>query len=122
MVSSSLLSITDTYTQVISVLYCADTAQVEKLMHLCGTPRALTYNLLGSLKGWGLDWKKADSEVRKHLQPSDIGLPAKLWEWSVNDTMKAICAQQEAAKTYLIRAIYRKTSDQAERKRLLPSR
>jgi hypothetical protein len=66
----------------------------------------------------GLDWKKADSEFRKHLQPSDIGLPAKLWEWSVNDTMKAICAQQEAAKTYLIRAIYRKTSDQAERKRL----
>lgn len=88
-------------------------------MTLCGTPRALTYNKLGSLQGWGLDWKKADPLVRTILKPADIGLPSKLWEWSANDTMKAILAQQEAAKTFLIKEIYRFTTDKNERKELL---
>ncbi len=103
-----------TYTQVIPVVSCSDVAQVERIMHLCATPRALTYNKLGSLKGWGLDWKRADTIIRTLLQPSDIGLPAKLWEWSVNDAMKAIIAQQEAAKTFIIRAIYQRTKDKTE--------
>jgi IS605 OrfB family transposase len=109
----------DTYTQVIPVASCSDTAQIARIMHLCGTPRALTYNKLGSLQGWGLDWRKADPIVRTLLQPSDIGLPAKLWEWSVNDTMKAISAQQEAAIAFIVRAIYQRTSDETERTRLL---
>jgi hypothetical protein len=87
-------------------------------MHLCGTPRALTYNKLGSVQGWGLDWKKADPIIRTLLKPSDIELPAKLWEWSVNDTMKAISAQQEAAKTFIVRAIYQRTNDVDEQNRL----
>lgn len=108
----------DIYTQVIPVVSCADVAQVEQIMHLCGTPRALTYNKLGSLQGWGLDWKRADSIIRTILQPTDVGLPAKLWEWSVNDAMKAIIAQQEAAKTFITRAIYQRTNDEAEQIRL----
>lgn len=108
-----------TYTQVIPVVSCSDEAQVNKIMYLCGTPRALTYNKLGSFKGWGLDWKKADAIVRTILKPTDIGLPSKLWEWSVNDTMKAISAQQQAAKTVIIRDIYRHTSDKDERNRLI---
>lgn len=76
------------YTAVVPVVFCADEAQVNQIMQLCGIPRALTYNKLGSLKGWGLDWKKADPSVRKLLKPCDIGLPAKLWEWSVNDTQR----------------------------------
>ncbi|MBW4499567.1 MAG: hypothetical protein KME57_08350 [Scytonema hyalinum WJT4-NPBG1] len=107
------------YTQVVPVASCSDEAQVNEIMRLCGTPRALTYNKLGSLQGWGLDWKKADPIVRSILKPTDIGLPGKLWEWSVNDTMKAILAQQEAAKTFLIREIYHKTKDDLERKRLI---
>ncbi|XWK87524.1 MAG: IS200/IS605 family accessory protein TnpB-related protein [Phormidium sp.] len=108
------------YTQVIPVVSCSDEPQVERIMHLCGTPRALTYNKLGSLQGWGLHWKIADSIIRKILTPSDIGLPAKkLWEWSVSDAMKAISAQQEAAKTFIVKAIYQKTSDKSEQKRLL---
>lgn len=88
-------------------------------MHLCGIPRALTYNKLGSRQGWGLDWRKAAPIVRTQLRPTDIGLPKKLWEWSVNDTMKAILAQQEAAKTFIIRAIYRRTKDEEKRSKLL---
>ncbi|MEC4813428.1 MAG: zinc ribbon domain-containing protein [Scytonema sp. PMC 1069.18] len=97
-----------TYTQVIPVASCSDEAQVNKIMDLCGIPRALTYNKLGSLQGWGIDWKKADPIVRTILKPENVGLPGKLWEWSVNDTMKAISAQQEAAKVFLSRQIWRK--------------
>lgn len=98
----------DTYTQVIPVVSCSDEAQVNKIMHLCGIPRALTYNKLGSLQGWELDWRKADSIVKTILKPTDVNLPAKIWEWSVNDTMKAISAQQEATLVFLSREIWRK--------------
>lgn len=98
----------ETYTQVIPIVSCSDEAQVNKIMHLCGIPRALTYNKLGSMQGWGLDWKRSDPIIRVILKPGDIGLPAKLWEWSVNGTMKAISAQQEAAKVLLSRQIWHK--------------
>ncbi|NET85420.1 MAG: transposase [Moorea sp. SIO1F2] len=108
-----------TYTQVIPVVACQDESQILEIMGLCGTARALTYNKLGSLQGWGLNWKKADKIVRTIMTPEQIGLPSKLWEWAVNDTIKAITAQQEAAKVFIIREIYGKTSDKSERKRLL---
>lgn len=73
---------TEIFTQVIPVVSCADVEQIDRIMHLCGIPRALTYNKLGSIQGWGLDWRKADSIVRTVMQPSNIELPAKLWEWS----------------------------------------
>jgi|GEM_PF-6008436 len=58
----------ETYTQVIPVVSCADETQVADIMHLCGIPRSLTYNKLGSLQGWGLDWKRADTIVRTIIQ------------------------------------------------------
>lgn len=66
-----------------------------------------------------MDWKKADPIIRTISTPAEIGLPGKLWEWSVNDAMKAISAQQQALKTLLIREIYHKTKDEDERKRLI---
>ena len=110
---------TEIFTQLIPVASCADIEQINRIMHLCGTPRSITYNKLGSLFGWRLDWKKADPIVRRVLTPGEIGLPGKLWEWSVSDAMKAISAGQEAAKTLVIRAIYQKNNDKNERKRLI---
>jgi len=107
------------YSQIVAFASCSDKEQVSQIMYLCGIPRALTYNKLGSLKGWNLDWRASDPIVRTQIQPSDIGLPSLLWEWSVNDAMKAILAQQQAAKTFIIRAIYRRTKDYNERARLL---
>lgn len=107
------------FTQVIPVVACDDVEQILEIMHLCGIPRSLTYNKLGSLQGWGLDWRKADPIIRTILQPANIGLPAKLWEWSVNDAMKAISAAQEASKSFIYKAIYRRTQDERERARLL---
>jgi hypothetical protein len=78
----------EVYTPVIPVVSCADATQVDRIMELCRIPRALTYNKLGSVK--------------------DINLPSKLWEWSISDTMKAIAAQPEAAKVYVVREIGRK--------------
>ncbi|MCY7335441.1 MAG: transposase [Chamaesiphon sp.] len=107
------------FTQVIPVVFCGDEAQISQIAQLCGTPRSITYNKLGSLCGWNLDWKKADPIIRTVLTPGGIGLPAKLWEWSVNDAIKAIIAQQEAAKTFIVRAIYQRVKDDLERKRLI---
>ena len=98
----------EVYTPVIPVVSCADETQVDRIIELCRIPRALTYNKLGSLKGWGLDGQKADPIVRTILKATDINLPSKLWEWSISDTMKAIAAQQEAAKVYVVREIWRK--------------
>ncbi len=109
----------EVFTQVIPVVSCGDLEQILEIMHLCGIPRCLTYNKLGSLQGWGLDWKKADPIIRTILQPANIGLPAKLWEWSVNDAMKAISAAQDAAKSFISKAIYQRTKDELERARLL---
>jgi hypothetical protein len=98
----------EVYTPVIPVVSCAEETQVERIMELCRIPTALTYNKLGSVKRWGLDGKKANPIVRTILKATDINLPSKLWEWSISDTMKAIVAQQEAAKVYLVRDIGRK--------------
>ena len=106
-------------TQVVPVRSCSDEKQLTEIMRLCGIPRSLTYNKLGSLQGWGLSWKKADPIVRAMLAPADIGLPGKIWEWAVNDTMKAISAQQAAAITFIIRSIYRKFKDQEKRDQMI---
>jgi len=97
----------EVYTPVIPVVSCADETQVDRLVELWRIPRALTYNKLGSVKGCGLDSLKADPIVRTILKATDINLPSKLWEWSISDTMKAIAAQPEAAKVYVVRGIGR---------------
>jgi hypothetical protein len=119
MPQKSCHNISEIYTQVIPVVTCSDMIQVKEIMARCRIPRALTYNKLGSVQGWGIDWKKADLIIRTILKPTDIGLPSKLWEWSVSDTMKAILAQQEGAKTFLIKEIYRHTANTDKRKVLL---
>ncbi len=52
------------------------------------------------------------------MPPNKLRLPSKLFEWSVSDCFKAIIAQQEAAKTFLIKKIYQHTSDDSTRKKL----
>ncbi len=106
------------YTQVMPVVDCSDQEQLASIMTKCGTVRALTYNKLGSLQGWGQHWQKADPIVRQVLHPNKLRLPSKLFEWSVSDCFKAIIAQQEAAKIFLIRKIYQHTSDDSTRKKL----
>jgi len=103
-------------------------AVMEKRFTVVKTTRVVSLSGLKTLsfpltelfyeQGWGLDWKKADPIIRTVLKPTVLSLPSKLWSWSVNDTMKAITAQQDAAKTYIVREIWRKyplTSVEKER-------
>lgn len=62
--------------------------------------------------------KKADPILRAIKHPDSYGLLSKLFEWTVNDVMKAISAQQEAAFTEVIKRIYRKFNDSVSRKQL----
>lgn len=100
----------ETYTQVIPVVSCSNETQLVDLMLRCGIARSATYNKLGSLQGWGLNWMFAASIIREICPPESLGMDKsrKVWEWSVNDCMKAIAAQQEAAKTFISRDIWRK--------------
>lgn len=107
-----------TYTQVIPVLTVSDQEQLISVADRQGQCRAATYNKLGSLQGWGLHWKGADKIVRGLCPPQDE-LPGKLREWAVNDCFKAISAQQEAAKVFIRREIWRRypiTSQEKARK------
>ncbi|MEM9925180.1 MAG: hypothetical protein AAF915_15745 [Cyanobacteria bacterium P01_D01_bin.50] len=96
-----------TYTQVIPVVSVSDPDQLISIADRQGQCRAVTYNKLGSLQGWGIHWKSADKTVRQ-LCPSQEELPGKLREWAVNDCFKAISAQQEAAIVFIRRNIWRK--------------
>jgi IS605 OrfB family transposase len=99
----------ETFTQVIPVVFCSDLAQITKIMHLSGTVKAQTYNVFGSLKGWGVSpMSSPDKMIRKHFGLSGFEGALKLHEWQSLDTIKAIGAQQEAAKTFISREIWRK--------------
>ncbi|MDY6901747.1 MAG: transposase [Cyanobacteriota bacterium] len=107
-----------TYTQIMSVTSVSDPSELNKIANLQGQCRAATYNKLGSLQGWGQHWKGADKVVRE-LCPSQDQLPGKLREWAVNDCFKAISAQQEAAKVFISRDIWRRyplTNNEKQRK------
>jgi IS605 OrfB family transposase len=106
------------FTQIMEIVDCSDLEQLRSILKVCGTVRALTYNKLGSLQGWGLNWKGAEPMIRKILHPKELGIPSKIFEWTVSDTFKAINAQQEAAKTFLIKKIYQKYSSPTERKEI----
>ncbi len=107
-----------TYTQIIPVVSVSDPSELNSIADLQGQCRAVTYNKLGSLQGWGQHWKFADKTVRD-LCPSQEQLPGKLREWAVNDCFKAITAQQEAATVFVRREIWRKhplTNNEKQRK------
>ena len=69
------------YTQKMPVVKCFDPQQLRSIMESVGIARALTYNKLGALQGWGLNWKKADPIIRKIIHPKQLGIPSKLFEW-----------------------------------------
>lgn len=94
------------------VVSCSDRKQVEGMIAALESVRKDTYNVIGSLSFWGGSWMKADSIMRqKRFTPEryyvgDKPIPSKIFEWTVSDTAKNILAQQEAAKTAVIKRSY----------------
>ncbi|MGW3606571.1 RNA-guided endonuclease TnpB family protein [Micromonospora sp. NPDC005161] len=94
--------------------YCALVEQARRL----GQVRCEVWQRYGSAGGAGL----TDREVRDRWLSEAIhhrfGVLANAWKETVRDAMADIAATRESAKTQVRRAIRRRTSDQAEQKRL----
>ncbi len=85
-------------TQVVEIINIESNEEAEllEIMERLGIVRAESYNKLGSVNHWGMDWHNAYPEVRAFRTPESLGLPSKLMEWTVSDVAKAILAQQAA--------------------------
>ncbi|WP_293057137.1 MULTISPECIES: zinc ribbon domain-containing protein [unclassified Moorena] len=97
-------------TQVVPVVGMTKSVELELLstMKKLGVVRAESYNKLGSINHWGLDWKKAIPEVKSFRTPDTLGIPAKLMDWTINDVAKAIVAQQAACRDVVTKKIYKR--------------
>ncbi|WP_293087657.1 hypothetical protein [Moorena sp. SIO4A1] len=97
-------------TQTVPVIGMTEMVKTELLatMKKLGIVRSESYNKLGSINHWGLDWKKAIPEVKSFRTPDTLGLPPKLMDWTVNDVGKAITAQQAACKNAVINKLYKR--------------
>ena len=96
------------------VIECSDEASVDRLIDTLFTVRANTYNVLGSAAFWGESWMKTQNIIALKFGKPDtylvngLPLPAKIFEWTVQDTAKNILANQEAARTAIITRIYKR--------------
>ncbi|WP_293051360.1 MULTISPECIES: zinc ribbon domain-containing protein [unclassified Moorena] len=106
-------------TQIVPVIGMTESVGAELLstMKKLGIVRSESYNKLGSINHWSLDWKKAYPEVRSFRTPESLGLPSKLMEWTVSDVAKAITAQQAACTEAVIKKIYKRFSGKDNQKR-----
>ncbi|WAN68754.1 zinc ribbon domain-containing protein [Moorena producens JHB] len=97
-------------TQIVPVVGITKSVELElqQVMKKLGIVRAESYNKLGSINHWGIDWKKAVPEVKSFRTPDTLGLPAKLMDWTVNDVAKAITASQAACTDVVIKKIYKR--------------
>ncbi|NEP29751.1 hypothetical protein [Moorena sp. SIO3I6] len=97
-------------TQIVTVIGMSESVEAELLstMKKLGIVRAESYNKLGSINYWSLDWKKAYPDVRSFRTPESLGLPSKLMEWTVSDVAKAITASQAACTDAVIKKVYKR--------------
>ena len=97
-------------TQIVPVVGMAESVELELLstMKKLAVVRSESYNKLGSISHWGLDWKKAIPEVKSFRNPDTLGLPAKIMDWTINDVAKAITAQQAACIDAVAKKVYKR--------------
>ncbi len=97
-------------TQIVPIVGMTESVKAELLstMKKLGIVRSESYNKLGSISHWGLDWKKAIPEIKSFRTPETLGLPAKIMDWTINDVAKAITAQQAACIDAVAKKIYRR--------------
>ncbi|NEN98738.1 MAG: transposase [Moorea sp. SIO3I7] len=110
-------------TQIVPVVGMTESVETELLstMKKLGIVRSESYNKLGSISYWGLDWKKAIPEIKSFRTPNSLGLPAKLMDWTINDVAKTITAQQAACIDAVAKKVYKKfpgKENQNKRKKL----
>ncbi|NEQ82568.1 MAG: transposase [Moorea sp. SIO2I5] len=106
-------------TQVVPVIGMSMAVEAElfAMMQRLGIVRSESYNKLGSVSYWGLDWRKAYPEIRAFRTPESLKLPSKLMEWTVSDVAKAITAQQAACIEALGKILHKRFPGQENKKR-----
>ncbi|NEQ86370.1 MAG: transposase [Moorea sp. SIO2I5] len=97
-------------TQIAPVVGVTESIETELLstMKKLGIVRSESYNKLGSISHWGMDWKKAIPEIKSFRTPNTLGVPAKLMDWTINDVAKAITAQQAACIDAVAKKVYKR--------------
>jgi transposase len=88
----------------------ASKTELLEIMERLAVVRSESYNKLGSVRHWGMDWRKAYPEVRSFRSPESLNLPSKLMEWTVSDVAKAILAGQAATVANLRKFIWKRYS------------
>lgn len=82
--------------------------KVKELALRCGNLRQDLWNKYGSLQAWGVRRNAIAKEFNKTNPPSKYGLLYKTWERTVHAVIDDIHASIEAAKSYVIKKIYRR--------------
>ncbi len=89
--------------------YCigGDVEKARKMAVRAGHLRSDIWNKYGSLKCWGISHQKLYKDFQKTNPPSIYKLPQKQWQKTFERVINDIHACQEAAKTIVVRKIYR---------------
>ena len=98
-----------THYAVTRIGYCigGDVESSRIMAERAGRLRSDIWNKYGSLQAWGISHQKLDQDFQKTNPPSMYQLPQKQWQKTFERVINDIHATQEAAKTIVIRKIYR---------------
>ena len=90
--------------------------QLREIASRLGNLRAEVWHRYGSIACVGLTSRQIRDEWLAEGREFDV--PARLWKETLRDTFDDICLYREAAKAKVRKAIFKRTDDEEERKRL----
>ncbi|MFI0467303.1 RNA-guided endonuclease TnpB family protein [Saccharopolyspora sp. 5N102] len=93
-------------------------AQLAEQARRLGRIRSEVWQRYGSVSGAGLSDRKIRDTWMADGTAETFGVLANAWKETVRDAVADITANRAAAKAAVRKAIYRRTADQAERKRM----
>jgi IS605 OrfB family transposase len=93
-------------------------AQLEEQARWLGRVRSRVWREYGSVSGAGVSDRAVRDRWMADRTAGGFGVLANAWKETVRDAMGDIRASRESAKVKVRRAVFRRTADPAERKRL----
>ena len=90
--------------------------RLTEIARRLGRLRAEVWQRYGSIQGVGLSDRQIRDQWMSEGRQFDV--PARLWKETLRDTLCDIVAYREAAKVKVRKAIWKRTQDETERKRL----
>ena len=91
-------------------------ARLEMISSRLGKIRAAVWQEFGSIKGVGVNHRTIRDRWLKEGKAFNV--PARLWKATLSDVIGDIGAYHEAAKFHVRKAVVKRTTDDAERKRM----